>query len=176
MSTKAPKFYAGIDYDYRPESFWAVASTPLEIALRNVKGSHRRALIRDHFAKGELDQLPDYLLRESLEDETRTVWDRIHPTFMGGEYLTGYHRNEVEIARIELNSTTHDVMSLIARPSSSRIKYSLSDEYQTDYHLPQQTSSRPFSLRQLIRSSCSTYDQSTITNQSTSQFLNQLVR
>ena len=34
MSSIAPKFYAGVDYDYRPESFWAVASTPFEIARR----------------------------------------------------------------------------------------------------------------------------------------------
>jgi hypothetical protein len=151
MSPIASKFYAGIDYDYRPESFWAVASTPFEIALRNVKGRQRRKLIGDHFPKGELDQLPDDLLKNSLDHETRTVWDRIHPTFMGGEYLPNCHRNEVEIARIELDSTTHDVMSLRARQTGSRIKYSLVDEYQADYQLPQLTSSKPFSLGELIR-------------------------
>ena len=35
---------------------------------------------------------------------------------MGGEYLPGYRRNEVEIVRIELDSTTSDVISLRARP------------------------------------------------------------
>ena len=151
MSSIATKFYPGIDYDYCPESFWAVASTPFEIALRNVKGRQRRELIRDHFANGEVDQLPDDLLEESLDRETRTAWDRIHPTFMGGEYLPNYHRNEVEIARIELDSTTHDVMSLRARRTGSRIKYSLVDEYQADFQLPQLTSSKPFSLGELIR-------------------------
>jgi len=40
----------------------------------------------------------------------------IHPSFMGGEYLPGYRRNEVEIVRIELDSTTSDAISLRARP------------------------------------------------------------
>ena len=70
---------------------------------------------------------------------------------MGGEYLPNYGRQEVEIARIALASTTSDVISLRARPSGSRIKYRVVDEYATEFLLPQQTSRRPFSLRELIR-------------------------
>jgi hypothetical protein len=69
---------------------------------------------------------------------------------MGGEYLPNYRREEVEIARITLESTTSDITSLRARPVGSRIKYHLVDEYQTEFSLPQQTSSRPFPLRELI--------------------------
>ena len=81
----------------------------------------------------------------------RASLGKIHPTFMGGEYLPNYRREEVEIARIELASTTSDVISLRARPTGSRIKYSLLDEYNTEFCLPQKTSCRPFSLRELIR-------------------------
>ena len=151
MTTINTKYHPNIDYDFRPASYWAVAFTPLEIALRNVKGRKRRELIREHFAAGKLDQVPDCLLTDSLDDDTRAQQDRIHPTFMGGEYLPGYHRAEIEIARIELNSTTNDVISLRVRPSGSRIRYCLVDEYQTEFTLPQQTSTRPFSLRELIR-------------------------
>jgi hypothetical protein len=70
---------------------------------------------------------------------------------MGGEYLPNYSRQEVEIARIALASTTSDVISLRTRPSGSRIKYRVVDEYATEFQLPQQTSRMPFSLRQLIR-------------------------
>ena len=69
---------------------------------------------------------------------------------MGAEYLPNYRRHEVEIARIELQSTTSDVISLRARGSGLRIKYRLVDEYQTEFGLAQQTSQRPFSLRELI--------------------------
>src|SRR5580704_12193435 len=70
---------------------------------------------------------------------------------MGGEYLPNYRRQEVEIARIALASTTSDVISVRARPTGSRIKYRLLDEYNTEFCLPQKTSCRPFSLRELIR-------------------------
>ena len=146
-----PKLYASIDYEFRPESFWTAASDPLAAILRNVKGRNRREMIRDYYAAGKLDQLSDELLRDSLSDEARISLGKIHPTFMGGEYLPNYGRQEVEIARIALASTTSDVISLRARPSGSRIKYRVVDEYATEFQLPQQTSRRPFSLRQLIR-------------------------
>jgi hypothetical protein len=70
---------------------------------------------------------------------------------MGGEYFPNYRRQEVEIACIELASTTSDVISLRAKPWGSRIKYKLVDEYNTEFCLPQQSSCRVFSLRELIR-------------------------
>jgi hypothetical protein len=70
---------------------------------------------------------------------------------MGGEYLPDYGHDEVEIVRIELESTTGDVISVRARPRGKRIQYSVCDEYQVEYRLPQKTSIRPFSLREIIR-------------------------
>jgi hypothetical protein len=151
MKSIEPKLSAGIDYDFRPESFWTAASDPLAAILRNVKGRNRREMIRDYYAAGKLDQLSDELLRDSLSDGARASLGKIHPTFMGGEYLPNYCRQEVEVARIALASTTSDVISLRAWPSGSRIKYRVVDEYATEFLLPQQTSRRPFSLRQLIR-------------------------
>jgi hypothetical protein len=122
MKPIEPKLYASIDYAFRPESFWTAASDPLEAILRNVKGRNRREMIRDYYEAGKLDQLSDELLRDSLSDEARVSLGKIHPTFMGGEYLPNYGRQEVEIARIALASTTSDVISLRARPTGSRIK------------------------------------------------------
>jgi hypothetical protein len=144
------KLHAGIDYQFRPESYWAAANNPLEAALRNVKGRNRREMIRDYYEAGHLEQLNENLLADTLDDQKRQSLGQIHPSFMGGEYLPNYGRSEVEIARIELESTTSDVISLRARPSGSRIRYRLVDEYQTEFRLPQQTSSRPFSLAELI--------------------------
>ena len=145
------KLYAGIDYDFRPESYWAPALNPLAAALRNVKGRNRREMIRDYHSSGLLPTLSDDLLRDTLEKDTRQSLGLIHPSFMGGEYLPDYSRHEVEIARIELQSTTSDVISIRARPRGKRIEYSVCDEYQVEYRLPQKTSGRPFSLRELIR-------------------------
>jgi hypothetical protein len=148
---KSTKLYTGIDYQFRPESYWAAANNPLEAALRNVKGRNRREMIRDYHKTGKLEQLDEDLLADTLDTETRVSLGQIHPSFMGGEYLPNYDRSEVEIARIELESTTSDVFSLRARPVGSRIKYRLVDEYQTEFRLPQQTSARPFSLGELVR-------------------------
>ena len=146
-----PKFYSAINYDFRPESYWAPAQSPLEAALRNVKGRNRREMIRDYDSRGSLPALSDDLLRDTLDEDTRRSLDRIHPSFMGGEYLPDYHRDEVEIARIELESTTSDVISVRARPRCRRIEYSVCDEYQVEYRLSRKTSSRPLTLGELIR-------------------------
>jgi hypothetical protein len=69
-------------------------------------------MIRDYYAAGKLEELFDELLKDSLDDEARDGLSRIDPTFVGGEYLPNYRRQEVEIARITLESTTSDVFSL----------------------------------------------------------------
>jgi len=84
MKSTEPKLYAGIDYEFRPESFWTAASDPLAAILRNVKGRNRRDMIRDYYETGKLDQLSDELSRNSLSDEARISLSKIHPTFMGG--------------------------------------------------------------------------------------------
>jgi hypothetical protein len=145
------KLYTGIDYQFRPESYWVAVNNPLEAAHRNVKGRNRREIIRDYYEAGNLEQLDENLLADTLAADTRVSLGRIHPSFMGGEYLPNYRRSEVEVARIELKSTTHDVISLRARPLGPRIRYRLVDEYSSEFRLPQQTSNRPFSLGELIR-------------------------
>ena len=103
------------------------------------------------YAAGKLEELGDSLLTDSLDDEGRKRLGLIHPTFLGGEYLPDYSRRELEIVRIELESTTYDVISLRARPVGSRFGYRVVDEYESEFILPQRTSQRPFSLCQLIR-------------------------
>src|SRR5260221_12537496 len=117
MESIEPRGYGGIDYDFRPERFWAPASDPLQAILRNIKGRRRREMIRDYYAAGKLEELFDELLKDSLDDEARNGLSQIHPTFMGGEYLPNYGRCEVEIARITLESTTSDITSPRARSS-----------------------------------------------------------
>jgi hypothetical protein len=144
------KVYPAINYDFQPTSYWSPAANPLDVALRDVKGRNRREMIRDFYAEGNLEVLCDELLSDTLDEEVRDSIGRIHPSFMGGEYLPNYARHQVEIARIELESTTSDVISVRARLSGERIKYTVCDEYESEFKLPQRSSSHPFSLRKLI--------------------------
>jgi hypothetical protein len=59
---------------------------------------------------------------------------------------------EVEIARINIDSTTSDVTSVYARPGKDRIYYRVVDEYQGDTLTEKRTrsSKRPLSLGELI--------------------------
>ena len=71
--------------------------------------------------------LPPEFLAESLDDEMRAAIGRIHPAFMGGEYLPKLLRNEIEIARISLASTTADQISVRARKLGDSVAYRIVD-------------------------------------------------
>jgi hypothetical protein len=71
--------------------------------------------------------------------------------FEGGNYLPKFLNYEVEIARIALESTTWDVKSIRARPTSRGIAYRVVDEYNNQYSFKPKTSRRPISMKQLIK-------------------------
>jgi hypothetical protein len=105
----------GIRYSFRPRSYW-VEADPLAAVLRNVTGENRRQMITDYWKAGQLDQLAPALLQDEAGPVVSRRLGRIHPSFLGGEFLPPYLPGEVEIARICLQSTTTDVISLRARP------------------------------------------------------------
>ena len=76
---------------------------------------------------------------------------RVHPTFMGGEYLPDIGSTEVAIARIVIASTTQDVTSVYVRKSGSRLHYRVVDEYGGDTlnGITDHTSTRPLTLKSL---------------------------
>lgn len=156
--TKRTKFPVpavdGIDLDFRPASYWD-PTDPLSAITRNIKGQRRREMARDFIvgnAAERLGPIASDLLEDEVSEGTREFLGRIHPQWMGGEYLPRYRRGEVEIARIALRSTTGDVISFRARrwQPGSRILYRVVDEYQTNYTVTRKSSSEPLSLRELI--------------------------
>lgn len=143
------KRYKGIRYAFRPRSYWD-DDTVEQAILRNVKGTRRREALSQALAAGQLDAVPEELQSDEVSDTTRAALGRIHPSFMGGEYLPSYFRDETEMVRIRLQSTTSDVISIHARREEEVIRYRVVDEYATRfmYDPPEQT--RPFSLGELI--------------------------
>jgi len=145
------KPYPGIDYTWRPLSYW-IEGDLLQSILRNVKGENRRQMILDYAAQGRLEKLEQDLLKDELDAATRQRLGRIHPSFMGGEYLPSYLPREVEVARICLQSTTSDVISVRARAiARGKIGYRVVDEYEGDFQLPISSSKLPLTLAELIR-------------------------
>lgn len=144
------KKYKGVRYGYRPKSYWEDPD-PLAAILRNVKGENRRQMIIDCWKAGKLEELEPSILLDEQDDETRRRRGRIHPSFMGGEYLPSYLPLEVEIARICLQSTTSDVITLRARPVPEGIAYRVEDEYEGVFALPIPVSPIPLTLADVIR-------------------------
>ena len=144
------KVYYGIDYNQRPSSYWN-EETLEQAILKNIKGDFRREEIRKALAAGTLEDIPEEILQEALSENVRSFTGRIHPRFMGGEYLPDLEPSEVEIARISLQSTTFDVISIRARRTTKgTILYRVVDEYEGDFQLSRKSSKKPLSLRELI--------------------------
>jgi hypothetical protein len=138
--------------DYRPRDYFGRFDLQAEL-LTSVKGVMRRKAIRNALEQGQIDTLPDSVKQAALEEDDRQLTGRIHPSFMGGEYLPTAAENEVEIARITLDSTTSDVTSFYARPVGLRIAYRVVDEYggETLTGRNDWTSDLPLTMGKLIK-------------------------
>jgi hypothetical protein len=144
------KKYKGIKYGFRPASYWEDLD-PLSAILRNVTGENRRQMITDYWNAGRLEELDPVILQNVSDEAARKSLGRIHPSFMGGEYLPPYLPAEVEIARICLRSTTSDVISLRARPVTAGIGFRVVDEYEAEFYIPIAASKEPLSLEELVQ-------------------------
>jgi hypothetical protein len=145
-----PKRFKGIDYTQRSQSYWDDSSV-LHATLRNVKGENRRRLIRDFHSLEQLDKVEPGLAKDILTTPERENLGRIHPTFLGGEYLPDYRTAETEIARIVLDSTLRDVISLRARRTKTGLlRYSIVDEYEGEFFYPKLPTRDPLTLGQVV--------------------------
>ena len=145
-----PKRYPNINYKFRPKSYWK-DEDPEQAILKNIKGQYRKEQIKKALAQGNLKSLPEDILQETLSEESRCAYGRVHPSLMGGEYLPEYEKEEVEIARLSLNSTTSDVISIRAKKvDKNTIQYRVVDEYNLEFKLHFTTSKQPLSLARLI--------------------------
>jgi hypothetical protein len=96
-----------------------------------IKGERRRNAIRNAFDADRVSPLDALYATPTLPDRRDT---------------------DVEIVRIDINSTTSDVTNVYARPGKDRIYYRVVDEYRGDTLTEKRTrsSKRPLSLGELI--------------------------
>jgi len=142
---------SGIDLTFRPHTYFGPISLETYL-LSRVAGQERREALRRELAAGNLD-LPPELFDCLLDEEDRNAIGRIHPAFMGGEYLPPLLDDELEIARISLASVTADQISLRAQRVAGGIAYRIVDEYAalgTEYLCRPDRSELPLTLAELI--------------------------
>src|SRR5450631_3371750 len=139
----------GIDLDYRPGNYFWALDTHVQLPS-GISGEARRKLHRARIEAGVA--VDDGLDAPVLDAAMRAAWGRIHPRNMGGEYLSALRKGEVEIARVSLESTTADQISVRARRVRERIRYRVVDEYMetSTYVCHPASSDAPLSLRELI--------------------------
>jgi hypothetical protein len=145
-----------IDLDFRPVSYWEDAS-PLAAVLQRIKGTMRRAMVRDFIegrAPAALGDIDAALLEESLDAETRERLVSFNRHWSAGEYLPDQRPGDVELVRFELNSSMGDVISLRASRSEvgGPITYYAVDEYPDDhnYVVTPESSPSTLTMRELV--------------------------
>jgi hypothetical protein len=138
-----------IDLNYRPITYWPEALDQEQL-LSRIQGESRRTIARNVLAEEGFAGLNAFLARETLDDEDRREWGLLHPHCMGGEYLPQMGVEDVEIARISLASTTGDQISIRASHAGEKIRYSVCDEYESNYELAFTESEQPLTLGELI--------------------------
>jgi hypothetical protein len=140
----------GIDLCFRPKSyFWPLGlETHL---LSRIKGAERKAALQRLIDSGHLEDLPDFLAQSALDADDRMALGRLHPAFMGGEYLPDLLPREVMVARITIASVTQDVTCVYARRTKQRIHYRVVNEYEGDTLSERRTrtSVKPLTLGEL---------------------------
>ena len=142
---------AHIDLTFRPQSYFWAKDHGVSL-ISDIKGANRRQIYESNLEHGEMDNLSPVFLQHSLTEEDRRLFGRLHPSFMGGEYLPNTASKEVEIARITIASTTHDVTCVYAKPLGKRIAYRIVDEYNGDTvtGISTRTSTAPLTLAALV--------------------------
>ena len=120
-----------IDINFRPKTYFRPQKLERYL-ISQVKGAVVRDRLERLLAEGRHDELQNILGKEGVPKAALKALGSTHPMFMGGNYLPETEDAEVEIARIELASTTFDVTALFAKFANGQILFRVVDEYEGD--------------------------------------------
>ena len=138
-------------WDFRPETYWDDALS----GFANIKGEHRRRMVEGALRTGKFELLPPSFLSDDLSHDERRFRGAMHPTLLGGEFLPEYLSDEVEIARLSLDTTTWDVYQVRAQTDADgRIHYRVVDEDESWenglIHVSPESSEKPFTFGEMV--------------------------
>lgn len=116
------------DPNFRPKTYFEPKRLE-KYLLSQVKGDVLRAQVKALLDEGRYDTVRELISEGYGSKECNRAFEHIHPRYMGGAYLPDEEFGEVEIARIAIESTTHDVTCVYARLGEGVINYRVVDEY-----------------------------------------------
>jgi hypothetical protein len=88
-----------LDFSYHPETYWENGD-PIDAILADIKGEKRRHLVREALESGNVGDIPESALSSTLDEPERRDWGKIHPLYMGGEFLAADFPGETAIAGV----------------------------------------------------------------------------
>jgi hypothetical protein len=139
-----------IDLEYRPKSYFGPQRLE-QYLISTIKGAVVREKLENLFKEGRHNEVASLLGERGMSSSDTKALEAMHPMFMGGNYLPDTADGEVEIARIEIASTTCDVTSIFAKPERGLIRYRVVDEYDGDTLSgpSEMTSEKPLTLGEM---------------------------
>ena len=114
--------------DFRPKTYF-IPHAVEEYLVSRVKGDILRQKIITLVDSGEYQSFEDVFNVVAHLPEFQSHLEILAPHFMGGNYLADLEQDEVEIARISINSTTRDVNCVYAKMDYGKIYLRVVDEY-----------------------------------------------
>lgn len=120
-----------IDLNYQPEGYFRPAGLRQHL-ITQVKDAAVRAHLERLLEHGDFEALDEFLGDTGVLKEDLEGLQSIHLSVMGDNYLPDLENGEVEIARIEIASTTGDVTSLYAKKLCDSYEFRVVDEYEGD--------------------------------------------
>jgi hypothetical protein len=139
-----------IDLEYKPKTYFG--PQPLvRYLIDQVKGAVVRERLELLLSEGKMQEIHALLDGEGVTTNSIRYLESVHPMFMGGNYLPDMEDGEIEIARIEISSTTHDVTCLFAKMENGEIQYRIVDEYDGDTLISpkEMTTDEPMTLKDM---------------------------
>lgn len=144
----AVRTYRRIDYSFRPATYWN--DKEFTARLQVIEDEERRAAILLRWRTGRLDPSDIAILEAAWPRKSVRQRKVVHPCLHDDAFLPIGGLGEVEVARIELQSVTGDVVSVRARRDPAGIRYRIVDEYEGEYILARETSAEPLTLREMV--------------------------
>ena len=144
------KRFEGIDYEFRPKSYWDTFDDPLQAILKNVKGTNRRQMIRDYWEAGRIEELFDTHLLDELGKKTGVVSARFILHSWAANTCRTTRKVRWKLPASNWNPRRQMLSAFVRRKRASESHILIVDEYETEFNILPTHSDKPLTLSELV--------------------------